>query len=79
MTVFVQVKQIIQEIHDVIPEKITLQSNFVDDLGFDSLVLVEFILAFGNKFEIEIPEEHRGKFCTVADAVYYIEAHTKLS
>ena len=52
---------------------ISLESRFVDDLGADSLDLVELMMAIEAAFECDIPDENAGKIATVADAVKYVE------
>lgn len=52
--------------------KITLDSNFVSDLGTDSLDLVELMMAFEAAFDCDIPDEDASKIATVADAVKYV-------
>ena len=54
---------------------ISLESKFVDDLGADSLDLVELMMAIEAAFECDIPDENAGKIATVADAVKYVETH----
>ena len=54
--------------------EITPSSRLINDLGFDSLDVVEIIMAAEDKFEIEIPDNDAGKIRTVKDAVQYIEA-----
>lgn len=54
--------------------QIVENAHFIDDLGADSLDLVELVMAFEEKFGIEIPEEDVEKIKTVRDAVDYIEA-----
>ena len=54
-------------------DKITPNSNFIDDLGADSLDTVELIMAFEEEFNIEIPDEEAEKIQTVGDAIDYIE------
>ncbi|MBE9005399.1 acyl carrier protein [Fortiea sp. LEGE XX443] len=53
-------------------DKITPQASFIDDLGADSLDLVELVMAFEEEFDIEIPDEAAEKILTVQDAVDYI-------
>jgi acyl carrier protein len=50
-------------------------ASFIDDLGADSLAIVELVLAFEEHFGITIPEEAAGNIATVADAVAYIDEH----
>jgi len=53
-------------------DKVVPQASFVDDLGADSLDLVELIMAMEEKFDIEIPDEDAEKIVTVQDAVDYV-------
>ncbi|MCC5639273.1 acyl carrier protein [Nostoc sp. CHAB 5844] len=69
---FEKVKKNVADQLGVEPEKITPTSNFIDDLGADSLDLVELVMAFEEEFEIEIPDEAAEKILTVQDAVDYI-------
>ena len=52
--------------------KISIESSFIDDLGADSLDIVELIMAFEEEFDIEIPDEDAEKIKTVGDAVNYL-------
>lgn len=70
-----RVKQIIKEQLDVDEADIKPASTFIDDLGADSLGLVELVLAFEEAFEIDIPDEDTEKIRTVQDAVDYIQQH----
>jgi acyl carrier protein len=72
-----EVKRIIHEQLDVEEGQIKLDSSFIDDLGADSLGLVELVLAFEEAFEIDIPDEDTEKIRTVQDAITYIETHAK--
>ena len=72
-----EVKRIIKEQLDVDEKDIKPESSFIDDLGADSLGLVELVLAFEEAFEIDIPDEDTEKIRTVQDAVSYIESHAK--
>ena len=76
-TVEEQVKQIIVEQLGVDEAEVTPTAHFVDDLGADSLDIVELVMAFEEKFEIEIPDEDAEKIITVKDAIDYIQGHTK--
>lgn len=71
--IIVKVKQIIKEQLDVDEKDIKPESTFIDDLGADSLGLVELVLAFEEAFEIDIPDEDTEKIRTVQDAVTYIQ------
>lgn len=70
-----EVKRIIKEQLDVDEKDIKPESTFIDDLGADSLGLVELVLAFEEAFEIDIPDEDTEKIRSVQDAVEYIEKH----
>ena len=67
-----RVKKIIVDQLGVNESKITEDSSFVDDLGADSLDIVELIMAFEEEFDIEIPDEDAEKIKTVGDAVKYL-------
>ena len=70
-----KVKQIIKEQLDVDEADIKAESTFIDDLGADSLAIVELVLAFEEHFEIDIPDEDTEKIRTVQDAIDYIQQH----
>jgi acyl carrier protein len=70
-----EVKRIITEQLDVDEADIKTESTFIDDLGADSLGLVELVLAFEEAFEIDIPDEDTEKIRTVQDAISYIKAN----
>lgn len=70
-----EVRQIIKDQLDVDEADIQPTSVFIDDLGADSLGLVELVLAFEEKFEIDIPDEDTEQIRTVNDAVSYITKH----
>lgn len=69
-----KVKEIIAEQLGIEPDQIKLESKFVDDLGADSLDVVELIMAFEEAFNIEIPDEDAEKIQTVKDVVDYIKS-----
>jgi acyl carrier protein len=71
-----EVKRIIKEQLDVDEKDIKPESSFIDDLGADSLGLVELVLAFEEAFEIDIPDEDTEKIRTVQDAIDYIEKNS---
>ncbi|HHW14509.1 MAG: acyl carrier protein [Betaproteobacteria bacterium] len=73
MEIFDRVKEIIVDQLGVDEEEVTLQASFVDDLGADSLDIVELIMAFEEEFDLEIPDEDAEKIATVGDAVNYIK------
>ena len=74
-----KVKQIIVEQLGVAESEVTPTAHFVDDLGADSLDIVELVMAFEESFEIEIPDEDAERIATVKDAVDYIQGHIKTS
>ena len=75
MSTFDQVKKIVVEQLGVEPDEVQMTSTFVDDLGADSLDIVELIMAFEEEFNIEIPDEKAEKIKTVEDVVKYIESN----
>ena len=75
MAVMEKVKGIIVEQLGVDEEEVTLEASFTDDLGADSLDIVELVMAFEEEFGIEIPDESAEKISTVRQAVEYIEAN----
>ena len=68
-----KMKEIIAEQLSVDADSITEASSFKDDLGADSLDIVELIMAFEEEFEIEIPDDAAEKIKTVRNAVEYID------
>ena len=74
-----KVKQIIVEQLGVEESEVTPNAHFVDDLGADSLDIVELVMTFEEAFEIDIPDEDAEKILTVKDAIDYIQAHAKPS
>jgi len=76
VSTFDQVKKIVKEQLGVEEDEIQMSSTFVDDLGADSLDIVELIMAFEEEFNIEIPDEKAEKIKTVEDVVKYIDGET---
>ena len=74
--IFDKVKKIVVEQLGVEEEDISLEASFIDDLGADSLDIVELIMALEEEFELEIPDSDAEKIGTVGDAVNYIKSHT---
>jgi len=70
---FERLKKLIVELLEVDETKVVPEASFVDDLGADSLDLIEFITAAEDTFGIEIPDEDAEKIQTVQDAVNYIK------
>ncbi|MGX2981546.1 acyl carrier protein [Helicobacter sp. 23-1045] len=77
MAIFDDVKAVIVEQLSVNADEVKLESKFVDDLGADSLDVVELVMELESKFDVEIPDEEAEKISTVKDVVDYIEAHKK--
>jgi len=72
MDVQAKVTEIIVQQLGVEAEKVTPEASFVDDLGADSLDVVELVMAFEEEFGVEIPDEAAEKIATVKDAVEYL-------
>jgi acyl carrier protein len=77
MNVMETLKEIIVEELDVTPEQVTPEARFQEDLGADSLDVVELIMKIEEKFGIEVPDTDAEKIRTVQDAVKYIEEKLK--
>lgn len=77
MTTLDRVRKVVVEQLDVSAEEVTPTASFVEDLGADSLDVVELIMAFEEEFQIEIPDEQAEKIATVGDAVSYIDEKSK--
>jgi acyl carrier protein len=77
MSVKEKVKQIIVEQLGVDEAQVDDTASFVDDLGADSLDIVELVMAFEEAFDLDIPDEDAEKIQTVKDAIEYIEAKKK--
>jgi len=71
--VFEKMKEILVEQLGVNEEDITLEASFIDDLGADSLDIVELIMAMEEEFDIEISEEDAESISTVGSALEYIK------
>ena len=69
-----QVKKIVVDHLGIDESKVTSESKFIDDLGADSLDTVELVMAFEEKFNIEIPDDAAGTILTIQDAISYIES-----
>ena len=74
--IFEKVKSIIIEQLGVTEGSVTLEASFIDDLGADSLDIVELIMALEEEFDIEIPDADAEKVVTVEDVVNYIKDNT---
>ncbi|MBO6302735.1 MAG: acyl carrier protein [Ruminiclostridium sp.] len=74
--IFDKVKSIIVDQLDVDEDKVTLNSNIQDDLGADSLDIVDLVMSFEDEFDLEIPDDQVENIKTVGDVVKYIEDNT---
>ena len=74
MSTFDKVKAIVVEQLGVDESEVAIDSTFIDDLGADSLDIVELIMAFEEEFNIEIPDDIAEKIKTVKDTVDYIDS-----
>lgn len=72
-----KVKEVIVEQLGVDPERVKLEASFIDDLGADSLDIVELVTAMEEEFGIEIPDEDAEKLKTVGDVSNYLSAKGK--
>ena len=72
-----RVAEIIVEQLGVSREEVVPQASFIDDLGADSLDIVELVMAMEEEFEVEIPDEEAENIKTVGDAINYINTHKK--
>lgn len=70
-----RVKKIVVEHLGVESDKVTEQASFIDDLGADSLDIVELVMAFEEEFGVEIPDDAAEKITTVSDAITYIDSN----
>jgi acyl carrier protein len=70
-----RVKKIVVEHLGVEESKVTEEASFIDDLGADSLDIVELVMAFEEEFGVEIPDDAAEKITTVRDAIDYIDAN----
>ena len=75
MDIAAKVQEIIVQQLGVDAAKVTPEASFVDDLGADSLDVVELVMAFEEEFGVEIPDEAAEKIATVKDAIDYLQAH----
>ena len=72
--IFKKVQEKVAEQLGVELEEITMEASFIDDLGADSLDIVELLMALEEEFEIEIPDEEAEKLTTVGDIVEYVKS-----
>ena len=77
MAIQPKVMKIIEEQLGVDPERVKPEASFIDDLGADSLDIVELVMAMEEEFDIEIPDEDAEKLRTVQDVMSYLETKGK--
>lgn len=77
MDIAEKVKEIVSQQLDVDIAEVKEGAQFIEDLGADSLAIVELVLAFEEQFEIDIPDEDTEKISTVGDAISYIQGQPK--
>lgn len=70
-----KIREIVVEQLGVEPEEVTEDASIIDDLGADSLDIVELIMAFEEEFSVEIPDETAEKINTIGDIIEYINAN----
>lgn len=73
MAIFDDVRDVVVEQLSVAPDAVKLESKIIEDLGADSLDVVELVMALEEKFEVEIPDSDAEKLITINDVVSYIE------
>ena len=76
MSTFDRVKKVVVEQLDVNEDEVTPTASFVDDLGADSLDVVELVMGLEEEFDVEIPDEDAEKITTVQNAIDYIREKT---
>ena len=70
-----RVKKIVVDKLGVDESKVTIEASFIDDLGADSLDIVELVMAFEEEFGVEIPDDAAEKISTVKDAIAFIDSN----
>ena len=75
--VFEKVRDILCEQLDVDEEKVTMEANITDDLGADSLDMVDLVMSLEEEFDVEVPDEEVENIKTVGDIVKFIESHVE--
>jgi acyl carrier protein len=75
MSILEKIKAIIVEQLGVEESEVTAEASFIEDLGADSLDIVELVMALEEEFDLVIPDEDAEKIRTVGDAIKYIQEH----
>lgn len=76
MSIDARVRSIIADQLGITEEEIKVESKFIEDLGADSLDIVELIMAMEEEFQTEIPDEEAEKIRCVGDAIEYVKSHS---
>jgi len=71
------IRKIVAQQLDVTEDQVTSETRFIDDLGADSLDIVELVMTIEEEFDIEIPDEDAERIATVGDAIAYVEEKKK--
>ena len=71
--IFEKVKAIIIDLLQVSEDSVTLDANFIDDLGADSLDIVELVMALEEEYDVEIPSDDLAELNTVGDVINYLK------
>lgn len=74
--VFERIRQILMDQLDLEEEKITMESDIVEDLEADSLDVVDLVMTMEDEFGVEVPDDQIESFRTVGDIVRYVEENT---
>lgn len=77
MAIFDDVRDVVVEQLSVPAENVKMESNIIEDLGADSLDVVELVMALEEKFDVEIPDSDAEKLKTIADVVSFVEGLKK--
>ena len=77
MAIFDEVRDVVVEQLSVAPDAVKLESKIIEDLGADSLDVVELVMAPEEKFEVEIPDSEAEKLKTIQDVVTFVEGLKK--
>ena len=77
MAIFDEVRDVVVEQLSVAPDAVKLESKIIEDLGADSLDVVELVMALEEKFEVEIPDSEAEKLKTIQDVVTFVEGIKK--
>ena len=77
MAIFDEVRDVVVEQISVAADAVKMESKIIEDLGADSLDVVELVMALEEKFDVEIPDSEAEKLISIADVVNYVEGLKK--